>query len=70
MTLRMQNPLLRRKLIDRRHQVQTSATGVVTVFVRDKWQTGLVGIDIELWQFSFKAEPGDVLAQVQRRLEQ
>ena len=57
-------------LIDRRYQVQSSSKGEVTVFVFDRWRVSRYrAIDLP-WQFSFTPEPGDVLAQVARRLDQ
>ncbi len=57
-------------LLDRRHQIQSSTDGLVTVFVWDRWQMSANHTATLPWKFSFKPEPGDVLAQVKRRLQQ
>lgn len=55
-------------LLNRRHQVQGSSTGEVTVFIVDQWQVSPHRIMNTCRQFSFRPEPGDVLEQVSRRL--
>lgn len=55
-------------LLNRRHQVQGSSSGEVTVFVIDLWQDAPDRTIYKRWSFSFLPEPGDVLKQVARRL--
>jgi hypothetical protein len=57
-------------LLKRRHQVQSSCNGLVTVFVHDQWQVSQLETKAIAWQFSFALEPGNVLVQVERKLQQ
>ena len=52
----------------RRHQIQSDSFGNVTVFVQDKVTSPAGRTVLCGWQFSFRPEPGDVIAQVEQRL--
>ncbi len=54
--------------IKRRHQIQSDCFGNVTVFVQDQVTSPTGRTVLYRWQFSFRPEPGDVIAQVARRL--
>lgn len=54
--------------IKRRHQIQSDSFGNVTVFVQDEVTSPTGRTVLCGWQFSFRPEPGDVIAQVARRL--
>ncbi len=53
----------------RRYQIQTSSTGLGTGFVLDEVHASPEHRIFRRWHFSFRPEPGDVLAQVERRLQ-